>query len=237
MAEKSKKSARSTKKYKFVKLATGNVIWNDPATGFGLNALGEKSFANLENVPKKAIASIENAVNRGLLEFTSSPEEAAVTTEIVPQTPLVSKSAERMKWTDKDSKEALKKSPSFSNRSLAIDNEDPVVQQAFKLLAASPAQAIDKITEALAALNTKEKETFARACLSVEKSGANPAFKSRTQVMDYLKKLFVDLGVSSGLGNVTNERDPLVSNVNDSRSRDIIVDASTLLAKYEQRIQ
>ena len=215
MAEKSKKSARSTKKYKFVKLAAGNVIWKDPATGFGLNALSKESFANLENVPEKAIATIDNAVNRGLLEYTSSPEEAAKTVEVKPQTPLVDKPAERMKWTQKDSQEPLRKSPSFTNRTLDIDSDDPVVQQAFKLLAASPAQAIDKITEALAALNDNEKGTFAKACIRIEKSGANPAMKSRTQVMDYLKMLCVDLGISSGLGNVVSEQDPMVTDVND----------------------
>tara|TARA_B100000131_G_C17996455_1_gene564697 strand:+ start:30 stop:692 length:663 start_codon:yes stop_codon:yes gene_type:complete len=213
MAEKSKASAKSTKKYKFVKLAAGNVIWKDPHSGFGLNALSKEHFANLDNVPEKAKATIDAAVKRGLLEYTSDPDVATSGVETVTQTPLVNNSDERMKWTDKDSKESLRKSPSFTNRTLAIDSNDPVVQQAFKYLAASPAQAIDKITEALAALNKDEKETFARACLSIEKAGSNPAMKARTQVMDYLKKTFVDLGLNSGLGNVTSEQDPVVDNV------------------------
>jgi len=212
MAEKSKQSAKSTKKYKFVKLSEGNVIWKDPASGFMLNALSKEHFANLENVPTKAKVAVEKAVSKGLLEYTSDPE-ATITTEKTIDKPIVTDSPIRMKWNDKNSNENFRKSPSFTNRNMSIDTENPVVNQAFTLLAAAPAQAIDKMAETLAALNENEKEVFLQACLKVEKSGNNTAAKPRTQVMDYLKKTFVDLGLKSGLGNVTEEEEPLVDDV------------------------
>ena len=212
MAEKSKQSAKSTNKYKFVKLADGNVIWKDPKTGFMLNALAKESYANLENVPTKARDAVKQAVSKGLLVFTSTPDENTAKAED-PMEPIVKKAPIRMKWTDKNSDEKFRKSPSFTNRNMTIDSDDPVVKTAFKLLAAAPATAIDKMAESLAALNENEKEVFLQACLRVEKSGNNTAAKPRTQVMDYIKKTFVDLGLKTGLGNVTSEQEPLVDNV------------------------
>lgn len=211
MAEKSKQSAKSTNKFKFVKLAEGNVIWKDPESGFMLNALAKQEYSNLDNVPTKAKAAMEKAVKAGLLVYTSNPEETVATKHTKENKPLVTKAPTRTKWTDEDNNENFKKSPSFSNRNRAIDSDNPIVQQAFKLLAAAPAQAIDKMAETLAALNDNEKEVFLKACVKVEKSGNNTAAKPRTQVMDYLRKTAVDLGFSTGVGNVQTQEEPIVN--------------------------
>jgi len=214
MADKSKKDTKNTtSKFKFVRLAKDNAFWRDPKSGFGLYAIkdAEKSFANISTIPKEALGTVDKAVKAGLLEYTKDPEKKQSNLSQRTSTPLVTDMhRSTLQWTDEDVTDRMKKSPSFSGANLDVTSDDPVEKKAFKVLAAAPKAVITKIDSIVSALDTKESTQFIETCLKVEKNGNNPAMQSRTQIIDYLRGILVDLGVSTGISNVITE-EPLVS--------------------------
>ena len=210
MPEKSQnKSTTSTNKYKFIRLTRDNIIWIDPTSGFGLNRLADKAYINVSRVPKKAQTAIDKAVDKGLLEYCKDPDTFDES-KSTKRTPLVTNDSTNFKWTDEKKDGEYKKSPSFTNRNLLVDTDDPVVKQAFKHLAQAPNAVIKQISTTLAGLESKDKIAFTKKCITVEKSGTNPAMRSRSQVIDYLKGVLVGLGASTGVSNVVEEMEPLV---------------------------
>tara|TARA_Y100000034_G_scaffold129098_1_gene184943 strand:+ start:31123 stop:31794 length:672 start_codon:yes stop_codon:yes gene_type:complete len=212
---------KKTNKKKYVRLASDNVMWRDEKSTVMLTSLQEgKSYIEVSTIPEGSLASIDTAVKEGLLVYMKDPKKMAESkTKAETRTPLVKSEKGSFKWK-KDTKATgstgkVVHTPSYSNRTMAYDSEDPIHQHAFKILSEAPQRVVPELTEVLTKIDEKEgKISLLKACMTIESNGHNPSMHPRTAVMEYLSDVLVDLGVQTGLNVIMSEEStPLVKDV------------------------
>jgi hypothetical protein len=110
------------------------------------------------------------------------------------------------------------KNPSFTNRNLSFSKEGKIYEQAFTLLSATSASAVEQLSISISAIDKKdEKVKFLKACYEVEESGSNPTMHPRPQVMEFLTDSLFELGESGGISRVIKSNEKIVSDVKPVR--------------------
>ena len=201
---------KKTNKKKYVRLASDNVMWRDEKSTVMLTTLQQgKSYIEVSKVPEGALASIDTAVKDGLLVYIADPKKPQKT-KAETREQIVKSERGAFKWK-KDVKATgstgkVLHSPSYTNRTMSYNKEDPIHQHAFKILSEAPQRVVPELTEVLTKIDEKEgKITLLKACMTIESNGHNPSMHPRTAVMEYLSDVLVDLGVQTGLNVIMSQ--------------------------------
>jgi len=217
MSEQSNKKTEKLSNKKYVRLAAAVGMWREEKTDFIITALNNnKGYCKTSDIPAEAYSAVNNAVEKGVLEFVNKP--SAAIDKVSARTAPVTNSKGSFDYTENPDPKKAMKSPSFTGRTLAYKSDDPVEKQAFKLLADTPNNAIRSFTELFSTLADKDDRIkLIKAINKIEMGGHNPAMAPRSAVMEYISDVMLDLGLRAGLSSVNTEEEPLVKDVKPVR--------------------
>ena len=212
------------KRKKYVRLTGGNAMWRNEKETVVISTLQpDRNVIEVSSIPEDALFEVDKAVADGTLEYIAKPDAQRTGNSNTPNAPLVKNERGSFEWkTDVKGKGSTGKvlnSASYSSRTMGYDNEDPVHQQAFKLLSESPQNCVPEMQTVMTKIEDKEdRVTLFNALLAVETGGHNPSMHPRTAVMEYITDSLADMGISTPMNVISSEDDsPIVSDLKPLR--------------------
>jgi len=212
------------KRKKYVRLTGGNAMWRNERETVVISTLQpDRTVIEVSSIPEAALPEVDKAVADGTLEYIAKPDAKGTGDPKTQRTPLVKNERGSFEWkTDVKGKGSTGKvlnAPSYSNRTMGYDNEDPVHQQAFKLLSEAPQNCVPEMQTVMTTLeDKKDRTTLLNALLAVETGGHNPSMHPRTAVMEYITDSLADMGISTPMNVISSEEDsPIVKGVKPLR--------------------
>lgn len=109
----------------------------------------------------------------------------------------------------KDRKQ-IPRSPSIARGSMTYSDKD---SKAYKILQEPQQNLKSLLPKLVGALPEKDRPAFLQEALSIERAGYNRAAQPRVSVVDLLIDLMGSYGISSGIGLVSSEQEPITKNV------------------------
>jgi len=194
-------------------------FWKDNTGTITLSAFGEKPKTSItaQSVRKEFEKDVLRAINLGyLVQVTSEKELEALKMDSAekkerPGLFKIDKSDVRLKYNDTDSAEVKSgernaKAPSIEDGTLKYQGSIP---RAFEILQENNNDLIEKsITSAVSVMGESDAIAFLDELMSIEKNGYNYHYGPRTQVMDVIRNVGINMGFKVGIASVEEIPDP-----------------------------
>lgn len=166
----------------------------------------------------RLVKLIRRGVEAGILTLTNSYEKWLEDSQKEPE--KSKKLRKGLVWKELELKavrenKQLPRNPSIGRGTMAYSDSDSV---AYKLLQESAQDLRRLLLETVGALGSKQQiENFLKEAFYIERKGYNRTAAPRSAVVDMIVDLMASHGIASGIGIVSQDREPITDNVTPLR--------------------